>query len=177
MNQKKLQIGIIGSAGKEEYSGKRPNDEIYKIAYKLGLLVAKTGAILITGGKTGIMEQAAKGAKKEGGCVIGVVKGAKRKTANKYTDVEVVSGMEGGGEASILILSCDGIIGVGGGAGTLQELTYAYRNGKPVVLINSQLGWSRNLAGKYLDDREITKFQTASSPEKAVKMLFELIKP
>ncbi len=176
MPNQKLQIGIIGSAGKEEYQGKKPKQEIYDLSYRLGQLVAKRGAVVITGGKTGIMELAAKGAKEAGGIVVGIVKGAIRKTANKYIDVEVVSGMEGGGEASILVLSCDGLIGIGGGAGTLQELTYAYRNKKPVVLINSLPGWSKTLAGKYIDDRQILKFKTAPNPDKAVKMLFDLLK-
>jgi uncharacterized protein (TIGR00725 family) len=121
------------------------------------------------------MESASKGAKDEGGTTVGVVKGSKRFTANDYVDVEVVSGMDGCGEETMLILMCDGIIGVGGGAGTLQELTVAYRNKKPVVLINNQPGWSKKLAGKFLDARSKAKFQSTSSPKKAVKMLFNLI--
>ena len=141
MKQKKLQIGIIGSAGPEEYPQKgKPDLQIFKIAYELGRLVAESSAILITGGKSGIMEFASKGAKDAGGTTVGVVKGKERFTSNKYVDVEVVSGMEGCGEETMLILMCDGLIGVGGGAGTLQELSIAYRNKKPTVLINSVPG-------------------------------------
>lgn len=174
---KKFQIGIIGSAGSEEYpKNGTPSPKIFEIAYQLGKLVAKNNAILITGGKGGIMESAAKGAKENGGTTVGVVQGSQRLTSNEFTDIEVVSGMTATGEETILILMCDGLIGVGGGAGTLQELSIAYRNQKPVVLISSQNGWSKSLAGKYLDSRKRVKFKSATTPEKAVKILLKLIK-
>lgn len=172
---KKLQIGIIGSAGPEEYPTKKPNGGVYDIAYELGKLVAQNNSILITGGKSGIMEAAARGAKEKGGTTVGVVKGKERFTSNNYTDVEVVSGMDGCGEETMLVLMCDGLIGIGGGAGTLQELAIAYRNKKPVVLINTSRGWSRNLADKFLDERKIIKFVSATSTQKAVKILFRLL--
>ncbi len=174
---KKLQIGIIGSAGVEEYpKNGKPSKQIFEIAYQLGQLVAKNNAILITGGKSGIMETAAKGAKDAGGTTVGVVKGEKRFTSNKYTDIEVITGMVGSGGESIMILMCDGIIGVGGGSGTLQELTIAYYNKIPTVLLNTQEGWSKTLAGKYMDTRKKIKFELAKTPEKAVKILLEKLK-
>lgn len=170
-------LSKFGSAGPEEYPKKgKPDPETFNIAYQLGKLVAENKAILITGGKGGIMESAAKGAKEAGGTTVGVVQGNQRFTSNSYTDVEVVSGMTATGEETILILMCDGLIGVGGGAGTLQELSIAYRNQKPVVLVSSQSGWSKTLAGKYLDSRKKIKFKSAKTPEKAVKILFRLIK-
>jgi hypothetical protein len=173
---RKLQIGVIGSAGPEEYPRQgRPENEIFQIARRLGGLVAENNAVLITGGKGGIMEAASRGAKAAGGTTVGIVKGKDRFTSNPFTDVEIVSGMEGCGEESMLVLSCDGLIGAGGGAGTLQELTIAYRNRKPVVLINSRPGWAKALAGKYLDGRKIVRFKTAATPQKAVKMLLRLI--
>jgi len=46
-----IQIGIIGSAGKEEYPEKTKKlNKIYKMAKELGELVAEKNAILITGG-------------------------------------------------------------------------------------------------------------------------------
>ena len=174
---RKLQIGVIGSAGSEEYpKNGAPSPKVFEVAYQLGKLIAQNDAVLITGGKGGIMESASKGAKESGGTTVGVVQGNQRFTSNNFTDIEVISGMTATGEETILILMCDGLIGIGGGAGTLQELSIAYRNQKPVVLISSQSGWSKSLAGKYLDSRKRIKFKSANSPEKAVKILFKLIK-
>lgn len=172
-----LQIGIIGSAGPEEYpKDSKPKKEIYKAAEKIGELVAKRGAILITGGKGGIMKAACKGAKRKGGITVGVVKGKKRKTANRFVDVEVVSGMEGCGEETMLVLMCDGVIALGGGAGTLQELAIAYRNEKPVVTIKNLPGWTDRVANSYLDERKRIKIFSAKTPQEALKILLKKIK-
>lgn len=174
---KKLQIGVIGSAGNEEYPDKNNQRiKIYKQAEELGKIIAQKEAILITGGKGGIMESAAKGAKSNGGTTVGFVKGKERLTSNDFTDIEVVSGMEGCGEETMLILSCDGIIAVGGGAGTLQELAIAYRNKKPVVILDTGYGWASKLANIYLDDRKRVKFFSAKTPKEALNLLLKLIR-
>jgi len=76
----------------------------------------------------------------------------------------------------MLILSCDGIIALGGGAGTLQELTIAYRNKKPVVILDINYGWASKLKGSYLDERKNEKFVVATNPEEAVNKILDAIK-
>jgi len=96
--QKKYQIGIIGSAGNDDYNGAQGASDIMMAeAEKIGYLLAENNVIVITGGKSGIMEAGARGAKKARGLTVGVVKGAKRYTSNNFTDIEVISGMEAGG--------------------------------------------------------------------------------
>lgn len=169
----KYQIGIIGSAGPEEYpKNGKPSKSIFKIAEKLGELIAKNNAVLVTGGKGGIMESASKGAKRYKGITVGIVKGDKRGTSNEFIDIEIVTNTMGASEEAILVNSCDGIIAVGGGAGTLQELTAAYRKSKPVVIINNIDGISSQYANKYMDNRKNIKFLSASSPKNAVDSLF-----
>lgn len=172
---RKLQIGVIGSAGSEEYFDRKPSKKIYQVAEKVGELVAQNGAILITGGKGGIMEAACRGAKSKGGITVGIVKGKERKTANLYVDLEIVSGMEGCGEETMLILSCDGLIALGGGSGTLQELAIAYRNKKPVVVIENLSGWAEKLTKSYLDQRKNIKFRLAKNPQEAIEILLRNI--
>lgn len=171
-----MQIGIIGSAGPEEYPrNSKPSKKIFTLAEKIGELIAQKDIVLFTGGKGGIMEAAARGAKRYGGITVGIVKGGRRGTTNKFTDVEVISGMGTGGEVTMLILSCDGIIAVGGGAGTLQELTAAYRNKKPVVALTGVPGYSSEFAGKFMDGRKLTKIGVVETPEEAVESLLKLL--
>lgn len=175
-SSRRLQIGIIGSGGPEEYPKiARGKQAIYKVAEKIGELVAQSGAILITGGKGGVMEAACKGAKRKGGITVGVVKGKKRGTANRFVDIEVVSGMEGFGEETMLVLMSDGIIALGGGAGTLQELVIAYRNKKPIVTFKNLPGWSEKLANSYLNERKKTKIISTKTPQEALKILINKI--
>jgi uncharacterized protein (TIGR00725 family) len=174
---KKLQIGVIGYAGTEEYvSGGGPTMSTLDIAEKIGKLLAENNAIVVTGGKSGIMETAAKGAKTANGITVGVVKGKNRFTSNPFIDVEVITGMEADGMDEVMLVQmCDGFIVLGGGAGTLQEITLAYRNNKPVVALKNTGGWADKLADQYLDERNRVKVESASSPEESVTKILSLL--
>jgi len=176
--QKKYRIGIIGSAGNDDYNGAQGASDIMMAeAEKIGYLLAENNVIVITGGKSGIMEAGARGAKKARGLTVGVVKGAKRYTSNNFTDIEVISGMEAGGfDEFLLVNMCDVLIVIGGGAGTLEEMAIAYRNKKPIIALTTQAGWAKELAGKFLDNRNIIKIETANNAEEAVKKTLELLK-
>lgn len=176
MRNNKLQIAIIGSAGIEEYPYRKPDKKIYKMAYELGSLVAKSGSILICGGKGGIMKEACRGAKENGGITVGIISGNKRGESNRFVDVEIVSGFTNYAEDGIIISMSDGIIAIGGGAGTLQEITLGYRNKKPTVLMKNVNGWSSKLKDVYLDERKNIKLYTATRSNEAVRLLFQLLK-
>lgn len=173
--KRKYQIGVIGSAGPEEYPSDTNLSPVFKEAYKIGKLLAKKQAVLVCGGKGGIMEYASKGAKEYGGTTVGIVKGDKRYTANKFIDIEIVTNMGSTSEEAILVSSCDGIIAIGGGAGTLEEISIAYRKNITIVALTNIEGWSKDLAGKYLDRRETVKIYGAGNSKEAVKILFEKI--
>lgn len=75
---KRKQIAVIGSAGPEEYPGKKPSMEIYRCAFEIGSLLASRGAIVVCGGKGGIMESVCMGAKEKEGTTVGVIAGNRR---------------------------------------------------------------------------------------------------
>jgi len=174
---KKYQVGIIGSAGDDDYNGNQgATARMMKEAEMIGQLLAKNKVIVVTGGKSGIMEAGARGAKKVGGQTVGVVEGVKRFTSNDFTDIEVVSGMKGDGMDELLLVNmCDALIVIGGGAGTLQEITIAYRNKKPVVALTTQSGWAKKLAGKFLDSREKIKIEMADNAKSAVEKVLKIL--
>ena len=174
---KKLQIGIIGSAGWEEYPGrKKPDKKAFQTAYEIGKLVAQNDAVLICGGKGGVMEEACRGAKENNGITAGVISGNERRQSNPYVDVEVVSGMVNNGEEALIISMSDGIVEIGGGSGTLQEIATAYRSRKPIVALKGIKGWADKLANTYLDEREIIKIDIANTPKEALLLLLKRIK-
>lgn len=172
---KKLQIGVIGSAGWEEYPGKKPKKSLYEFAYSLGKLIGKENAILICGGMGGIMLEACRGAKENNGITVGVISGNKRNKTNKYVDVEIVSGMLNHAEESTIVSMSDGIIAIGGGAGSLQEIAIAYRIKKPLIAIKGVNGWSDKVAGTYLDERKSMKIESAKTPKSAFDKLLKMI--
>lgn len=168
---KKLQIGVLGWAGKEEYPvGNGPTNKELEMAKNVGSLLAKTGAIIITGGKGGIMEYAARGAKKSNGTTIGVIAGP-RGTSNKWTDIEIITGSKIAGLDEVFIpLMCDAVIVIGGGVGTLQEISVCYRNKIPIIVMKNTFGWaSKILKETYLDSRKTVKIISAKNPKDAVE--------
>lgn len=175
---KQFQIGVIGPAGPQEYpKGKAPDPNTYALAEEVGRSLAKKNCIVVTGGKSGVMESAARGAKRAGGMTVGVVKGKIRGTSNPYIDVEVLSGMSADGFDEFLVVTmCDGLILLGGGAGTLEEITIAYRNKKPVVAIKGTGGWADKLAGTALDERSLSPIISAQTPRDAVEKLLRAIR-
>lgn len=172
---KKLQIAVIGPAGPEEYEYNKPDPKIYYAAETVGKILAKQGCTVFCGGKSGIMESVAKGARSEKGITVGVVKGNLRNVSNEYITVEIVTNSETGGDTPPLILSSDGVIVIGGGAGTLQEMTVAYRNKIPMVALVNFNGYGKTFAGKYLDERKTIKIEKATTPKDAVELLLTII--
>jgi uncharacterized protein (TIGR00725 family) len=82
------------------------------------------------------MEAAAKGARSAGGLVIGILPGEDRSQANPFVDVAIVTGL---GEARNVIIArtAHAIIAVGGEYGTLSEMAFARKFGRPVVSLGS----------------------------------------
>jgi uncharacterized protein (TIGR00725 family) len=170
---KKLQIGVMGSAADLKY-GK----ETEKIAEKVGELIAKSGNITVYGAEKdydSLSTAAARGAKKMNGLTVGVTYGKGKDIYDKdNTDVLIVSGLErGGGREFVLINSCDAIITISGGSGTLTETAIAYQLDIPMIAIKGYGGWSDKLADTFIDSRERRKVILAKTPEEAVKIALE----
>ena len=106
------------------------------VAEEVGKLLADAGAIVVTGGRSGVMEAASKGAHEAGGMTLGILPGADRREANPWVAVAVPTGM---GEArnALVARAADAIVAIGGEWGTLSEIALACKAGKPVVGIDS----------------------------------------
>ena len=172
---RKLQIGVMGSAADLKYS-----KDFEKMAEKIGYWVAKKGATLVFGAEKdydSLSTAACRGAKKAGGLTVGVTYGKGLNIFEKNVDVVIASGLErGGGRELALILSCDAVIALNGGSGTLTDIAIAYQANIPVVVLKNSGGWSEKLAGQYLDARKRIKIEIAENPEKAVELAVKLVK-
>ena len=101
-----------------------------------GRQLARQGAIVICGGEGGVMEAACKGAKAEGGLTVGILPGDNRNTANPYVIIPILTGI-GAARNVIVVKSAQAVIAIGGGYGTLSEISFALKNQIPVIGLNT----------------------------------------
>jgi len=127
---RKICISVVGS-GDEKL-----NPQIAKIANEVGREIASRDAILICGGLGGVMAEAAKGAKENGGLTIGILPGEEPGSANPFIDVALPTGL-GFARNVLVAYSGDAVIAISGRLGTLSEISYALLKKKPVIGIRT----------------------------------------
>lgn len=165
---RKLQIAVIG------YNGDRCTEDARRLAYETGKEIGKAGAVLVCGGLGGVMEEACKGAKEAGGTTVGIIPQDDFSHANKYCDIVICSTI-GFARDFIVAASADGIIAVGGGVGTLTELSIGYLMKKPLAAVSGSGGTADLYCGKFLDERKRVEIKMASTPAEAVKIVMQKI--
>lgn len=120
------------------------------------------------------MEAASRGAKEAGGLVIGIVPQDSKQEANAFCDVVISTGM-GHARDFITAYSADAVIAVGGGAGTMIEVTAAYQKRIPIVALKGTGGVADQLVDSYIDDRKLERIIGENSPERGVATALALI--
>ncbi|MDD5765691.1 MAG: TIGR00725 family protein [Candidatus Marinimicrobia bacterium] len=116
--------------------GRLCDEEIRQFAYLVGKGIAERGAILLCGGKSGVMEAACHGAYDAGGLTMGILTGEDDSEANSFVKIVIPTGI-GVARNSIIIRTCDAAIAVGGKYGTLSEIAYCLEFEKPVCSLKS----------------------------------------
>ena len=145
-------VAVVGSGA--------ASGDLYEKAREVGSLVAERGGTIVCGGRSGVMEAAARGAAERGGVAIGILPDEDRRKANGFLSFSIATGT---GHARNLAVVCSGevVIAVGGEYGTLSEIGLALKVGRPVVALRS---WD---LGEHVS--------VASSPGEAVEKAFGLL--
>ena len=102
------------------------------IAEEVGARLVDLGATVVTGGLGGVMEAASRGAKSRRGLTIGLLPGLDRSEANGWVDVAIATGL-GEIRNALIVRTSDALVAVGGGVGTLSEIGFALKLGRPVI--------------------------------------------
>lgn len=174
-------IGVMGSASGEIMR----NPKAVANAQEIGRQIAKNNCILVNGACPGLPDEAAKGAKEAGGGTLGISPAVsirshleKYKSPIDYYDQFIFTGL-GLMERDILnIRSCNGVIILPGGTGTLNEFTVAYDEGKPIGILTGCGGVAEHIE-KILDfcHREVTDLMVFSeNPQELIVKLLDVIK-
>jgi uncharacterized protein (TIGR00725 family) len=151
MNTARRAVAIVGA-----------NDAsaaVCDLAYAAGLAVARRRAVLICGGRGGVMAAAARGAQSAGGLTIGILPGYDRREANPNIEIAIATGM-GQARNAIVVASADSVVALEGEGGTLSEIGLALKLGRPVVGLHA---W-----------RQLEMISHADDPAAAVDLALKL---
>ena len=136
----------------------------------LGELLAKNNYAIACGGLSGVMEAICKGAKKAGGLTIGIIPFKEKKFANEFVDI-IIPVPFSQARNIIVVLAGDACVAIGGKAGTLSEMCFAWIYEKPIIALSSIEGWSSKLASQQIDNRRNDMIHDAKSPEQVIEKL------
>jgi uncharacterized protein (TIGR00725 family) len=144
---------LVAVCGASEASETEARD-----AQEVGRLLASHGAIVLCGGLGGVMAAVAQGVGSASGICIGLLPGDDADAAAPDVTVALATGM-GEMRNALIARCCAAMIAVGGGYGTLSEIGFALRLGRPVVALHS---WEVRRAGARRRDERLHSVDTAA---------------
>ena len=177
MRQSKV-ISVFGS------SKAIVGSEAYEEARLLGKLLAEARFVVMNGGYGGTMEAVSRGAKENGGHVIGITVSlfdSRRLSANAWLDQEIKK-PDYWSRLRHLTQESDGYIALQGSIGTLTEVSLTWAllqvegiSRRPLILVGGH--WQRTLRVLVrelsVSEQDLGLLHVVSSPEEAVQVLTE----
>ncbi len=177
MNEKRRTVAIIGDANIEKDGVK------YKLAFETGKALIDAGYRIQSGGLGGVMEAAFCGAhasqKYREGDTVALIPSFDATVANPYADIIIPTGLDVMRNA--IVANASAVIAVGGGAGTLSEIAFAWSLFRMVLAFENADGWSGKVANTRMDNRirypeiEDDRVYGVKSAEEVIKLLDERI--
>ena len=142
-------ISIIGDSRIDEGGAK------YRAAYAMGKALVDNGYRVASGGLGGVMEAAFKGAKASRfyreGDTVAILPMFDRTLASDAADIEIATGLDI--YRNVIVANSDAVTAIGGGAGTLSEMTNAWPLKRLMIAFKGVDGWSDKVADTRLDHR------------------------
>ena len=176
----KFKIGVMGSA--LEKKGDSITKRAENLAFELGKEIARHNAILVNGACYGIPYIASKGAKKEGGMVIGISPAENvQEHINKYRfptelyDILFYTGFGFKGRNVVNVSNSDAIIVVSGRVGTLNEFTVGYDEGMTIGIMLGSGGIADSIDKivKMTNKKTGSKLIYDANPHRLVKRIIQ----
>ena len=157
----------------------REDSREYREAHRIGELLSDAGFTICTGGYSGVMEAASRGAHERGGRVIGITMKQFDKEPNRYL-TEKFPSEHFYERLQRLITQSVGYIALRGGMGTVTEISLVWNKmqtrvlePRPLVLLGDcwppiVAAWQKDLA---VSDRDVELLRFASNPEEALAII------
>ncbi|MEK7481897.1 MAG: hypothetical protein AAB464_00660, partial [Patescibacteria group bacterium] len=178
----KYKICVSGAA-----ETKHCGPEAFNIAEELGREIVRHDAVLVDGATTGFPYWAAKGAKEEGGIVVGLSPAATEKEhinafglPTDHHDLIIYTGFNYSGRNLLLVRAADAVIFGCGRMGTLNEFTITFEDKKPIGILQGE--WETDEIFKTLVEKSHRaeemkgKIVYSSNPKELLDKLVDVIK-
>lgn len=130
----RVPVGVVGA--------RDATPEQMALAERLGAGLAKLAAVVLCGGREGVMEAVCRGVASEGGVSLGLLPDESWQAANPFVSIPIATGI---GEArnAIIARAALCLVAVGGGHGTVSEIALGLKFERPVF----GLGGAPRLSG------------------------------
>lgn len=146
--KRRMMLAVVGDAGVREGSLG------WQTAFDLGKLAVDQGFRVLCGGMGGVMEAACRGAhaseRYREGDTVGILPVGDPAHANRWVDIVLATHLDTA--RNTLVANADAVVAIGGGAGTLTEIGFAWQYKRLIVAL-AVPGWSQRLADMPLDHR------------------------
>ncbi len=119
-----VQIAVIGAGAAGE--------EGLALAAEVGAELARRGAVVVCGGRGGIMEAVARGASQAGGLSVGILPSYDWREANPHLSIVLPTGL-GQARNAVVVAAAHAVIAFAGEGGTMSEVGLALKLGRPVI--------------------------------------------
>ncbi|TFG16740.1 MAG: TIGR00725 family protein [Promethearchaeota archaeon] len=190
MQSRKKIIAIIGASSASK--------KLSQAAEQLGTLLIDKNFRIICGGLFGVMEAISRGARRSvkhlDGDIIGILPGFNKSDANEYIDIVIPTGF-GYARNLIIVTAADVVVAIGGGAGTLSEISFAWQFQKPIIALDFEprktisekidslsdtdfektIGWSSIMGELKLDETRLDRIYSANTPGEVVERIEEIL--
>ncbi len=141
-------ISMVGDRDVERESPK------WELVTGISRALVDHGYRVLTGGVGSFSRVVFEGAKMSlqyvEGCVISIVPGFDPSVAYDSSDIQIATGLDE--HRNVITANSDAVIAIGGGAGTLSEIAFAWSLKRLIICVKVD-GWSRELAGRRIDPR------------------------
>lgn len=177
-------VGVMG-ASENDALAEPEKARLKDLAHRLGITLAQSGCVLVTGATTGFPDLVARSFRKAGGFALGISPAHDRKEhlerfglPDGGADVIVYTGFGYKGRNVVNVRSADVVLLFGGATGTLNEFTIAYDEGKIIGVLEGTGGITDHI-------RDVIRFCNKTTqgrvifdkdPEKLVKVCLQNLK-
>jgi uncharacterized protein (TIGR00725 family) len=159
----KIIIGVMGP-------GETATAQDVQNAYQLGKLIALEGWVLLTGGRSeGVMDAASQGAKSVNGLTIGILPTAEPQNMSSAIDIPILTDL-GNARNNINVLSSRVIVACGTGLGTISEIALALKAQRRTILLSANAN-----SQQFLQQLAPNLIWSTDTPEIAISIIKSLL--